>query len=276
MEAIQKALTKAKRHQLYKDKSAQQNKKVDSVRPDAIADAGTQNDQFSYKTTKVIAVSDNELVTRRVLATKKNNAVADVFKILRTQVLMAMRKKQYKTLAVTGATDGVGKSLVAVNLAISMAMETNQTVLLVDLDLKRPRIGWYFGFEPEVGLDDYLVNETPLSSAMVNPGIERLVLLPGRDSYHNSSEIVSSKKMQDLIDELKTRYESRIIIFDLPPLLASDDALSLMPNFDAVLMVIENGRNTRGDLTSAQRLLGKTDLLGVVLNKGVLKQSSYY
>ena len=276
MEAIQKALNKAKSQKIHKDKAEKQNKKVDSVRSDAIADTSNHNDSFSYETTKVIAVSDNELVTRRVLATKKNNAVADVFKILRTQVLIAMRKKNYKTLAVTGATDGVGKSLVAVNLAISMAMETNQTVLLVDLDLKRPRIGWYFGFEPEVGLDDYLVNEAPLSSAMVNPGIERLVLLAGRDSYHNSSEIVSSKKMQDLIEELKTRYESRIIIFDLPPLLASDDALSLLPNFDAALMVIENGCNTRGELTSAQRLLGKTDLLGVVLNKGILKQSTYY
>ncbi len=276
MEAIQKALNKAKSRQTHAVKPAKKNLKAEFVRSDAVIDTDAHIDQFTYQTTKVIPVSENELVTKRVLATKKNNAVADVFKMLRTQVLLAMRKKNYKTLAVTGATEEVGKSLVAVNLAISMAMETNQTVLLVDLDLKRPKIGWYFGFKPETGVDDYLVNNAPLASVMVNPGIERLVIMAGRDSYHNSSEIVSSKKMHTLIAELKSRYESRIIIFDLPPLLASDDALSLLENFDCALMVVENGRNTRSELTSAQRLLGKTDLLGVVLNKGILKQSSYY
>lgn len=294
MEAIQKALAKAKQSALQekalRDKSVPDkvntvNDLADSL--DVIPDAVTAHDldvsdkghdDISYQQTKIVDINPRELFTNRVHAASPKNVVGDIFKMLRAQVLIQMREKNLKTLAVTGATEGVGKSLVSTNLAISLSLETNQTIMLVDLDLKRPSIATYFGIETQIdkGIGDYLLNDTPLNEVLINPGMERLVLLPGRKAYQNSPEIISSQKMFNLIDDLKSRYESRIIIFDLPPILATPDAFSLMPHFDASLLVIEDGRNTRDELNASFKMMEKTEFLGSVLNKGIIQHNSYY
>jgi len=286
MEAIQKAIVKARKnvsqeqinshdhHPVKKKTSSAADKSDKKTVVDGIDD--TKN--ILYKNTKVVAVKSEYLTQQRVLARDKNNPVAEIFKMLRTQVLLHMRQNDLKTLVVTGATEKIGKSMVASNLALSMALDTNQTIMLVDLDLKRPSISRYFGLDGSVeyGIGDYLLDDVSLDKILINPGIERLVILPGRKSYSNSSDIVSSQKMRDLIADLKHRYQSRIIIFDLPPVLSTDDALSLMSSFDASLFVIEDGVNTKDELKASKKILEKTELIGTVLNKGFIKQSSYY
>jgi len=91
--------------------------------------------------------------------------------------------------------------------------------------------------------------------------------LPGKSSDNNSSELISSRKMISLIQEIKSRYESRIIILDLPPLFAADDAMVLMPYADAALLVVEDGKNTTEELQHSMYILEQTNLLGLVLNK---------
>lgn len=141
----------------------------------------------------------------------------------------------------TSPSLGNGKTVTAINLAISLAREVNQTVLLVDLDLKRPAIGRYFVDGPTRGISDYVSHDAELADLLIHPGIERLVVLPGNESFAHSSEILSSPRMTQLVEELKSRYEDRLIIFDMPPVLASDDVIAFLPYLDAVMLVAEDG-----------------------------------
>ena len=111
---------------------------------------------------------------------------------------------------------------------------------------------------------------------MFNPGIDRMVVLPGREPIFNSSEMLSSPKMIALVDELKTRYPSRIVIFDLPPLLATDDALAFSPYVDAILLVAEEGKTSKEDLLQVKNILKDSNIIGTVLNNAELPSRDPY
>lgn len=192
--------------------------------------------------------------------------IADAYKILRTQILHRMRAKSYRTLAITSPGIGDGKTTTSINLAISLARDVNQTVLLVDFDLKRPTIDHYFTGREAFGVIDYLTGEIELADALINPGIERLVILPGGKRIRHSSELLSSPRTLQLVDELKSRYEDRLILFDMSPLFAGDDVLAFLPHVDAVMLVIEDGKVSREELERAKELLGDK-CIGLVLNK---------
>jgi protein-tyrosine kinase len=278
MELIEKALAKAKAEAPKPAATASDTPAAASPAPAASkrqAEKAGDLDAISYSRTQVNKVSAATWADNRLVA-HLNDRNADLFRILRTKVLQPMRENGWRTLAVVGATAGVGKSTIAANLALSIALDANQTVLLVDADLRKPRVATYFGVSPTKGLGDYLSGDVPIEDVLVNPGVERLVLLPSCGSYSNSTELLSSRKMADLVTDLRSRYESRLVIVDLPPLLASGDALSFLPQFDCALLVVENGGNTAAELTEAKRLLQKTNMLGWVLNKADAGLGGYY
>jgi len=240
---------------------------------------GTLSDdgqEIKYTQTRIIDVPKDILKENRIIAGIGPGYIIDAYRMLRTKILQQMNENHWNTMAVTSATPGSGKTLTAINLAISIAMEVNQTVLLVDFDLRRPSLHKYFGFVPEKGLSDYILNNEPLNELMINPGIERLVLLPGNEPIVNSSEVLSSPKMKQLVEELKARYPSRLIVFDLPPLLSTDDALAFSPYVDALLMVVEDGKTRSYDLKQAVEMLKGFPLLGTVMNKSQEKPMGYY
>ena len=118
------------------------------------------------------------------------------------------------------------------------------------------------------GLSDYLLHDAPLQDVLFNPGISKLVVLPGREGIVDSSEALSSPRMVALVEELKSRYPSRILLFDLPPLLATDDALAFAPYVDAVLLIVRDGKTRSEDVTQSVEILeGTTPLIGTVLNE---------
>ena len=106
-----------------------------------------------------------------------------------------------------------------------------------------------------------------LEDMLVNPGVPRLVVLPNNKAYKDSSALMSSRKMTSFVEQVKDRYASRIIIFDLPPLLATDDAIAFLPNVDCVLLVVGNGMCSKSEIEESMRLLSSKKLLGTVLNK---------
>lgn len=224
-------------------------------------------ESIKYTRTRTITIDPEILCKNRVVMGLCNDPRADIFRVLRTTVMKQLRKNNWNSFAVTSATPGAGKTMVSINLAIAIALEANQSVIVVDADLRRPLVGHTLGFPVESGLIDYLTGRIALEDILVNPGIERLVILPGRDSRMNSSELVSSPRMVNMVNELKARYESRIIIFDIPPLFVADDALLFMPYIDAALLVVEDGKNTTGELHHSLHVLEQTNLLGVVMNK---------
>lgn len=266
MDRIQKALEKAKaKHAQTSEQPATKPKEgTKAITPDSSSSA---IENITYAKTTVEQVSRESLEKNRIIAGFYNNPQSAVFRMLRTQVLQKMRGSKFRSLAITSPTAGEGKSLVASNLAIAIAMELNQTVLLVDMDLRNPSIGQNFDLNIKAGLKDYLEGEMELEQVLINPGIKRLVILPGARRAEDSAELLSSPKMANLVSDIKSHYDSRIIIFDVPPVLQTDDVLLSSNYFDSTLLVLEDGKNTEADIKKSLQLLEGCQLLGTVLNK---------
>lgn len=260
MERIKQALEKAR--------SERQNAGGGSGASHATA---TVAESVAYTQTRNVDLNTEFLREQRIITGFEQNAFTDAYKMLRTQVLQRMQEKGWSSLAITSPGTGEGKTITAINLAISLAMEVNYTVLLVDADLRHPSVHKYFGFDAKYGLSDYLVDDKPLSELLVHPSsIPRFVVLPGGRPLENSSEMLSSPKMARLVGDLKARYPSRIILFDLPPILSAADTLAFSPYVDAALLVIEDGKTQGDDVKQAVTLLQGTNLIGATLSKSLV------
>jgi capsular exopolysaccharide synthesis family protein len=232
------------------------------------AGRGTPGDNaVRHDLVPVVPVSAECLVAKRIVAMADHDPAATAYKVLRTHVLQRMRANHWKTLAITSPTQGNGKTVTSINLAITLARDLKHTVLLVDLDLRRPSLASFFFDQPVPGLSDYITDDRPLEEMLINPGIERLTLLPGNHSFTHSSEILCSPKMIELVEELKGRYAGRLVLFDMPPVLAGDDVMAFSPYVDALLLVVEEGKTSKQELLDAYALLDDTKILGTVLNK---------
>jgi len=229
--------------------------------------AASDGISVAYSQTKVQATNAQVLKENRIIAAFPNSPWLESYRMLRTRCLQAMDAMEWKTVAITSTSNQTGASLTAANLAISIAMELDRTALLVDANFTNPTVNRLFGIQAEKGLGDYLVNDAELSSLMINPGIDRLVILPAGKPMFNSTEMLHSPKMVRLVNELKSRYPSRIIIFDMPPILSQDDTLGFSPYVDCVLLVIEEGRTKTDELKNAASLLKDINVLGTVFNK---------
>lgn len=270
MDRIKQALEKAK--SAMPDRPVKKDKTV-SVTP---IHPSVQRTDIDYDQTKVVQLSPKHLEANRIVALDQTDSRRIIFDMLRTQVSRRMRENGWKTLAITSPTQGCGKTLVAINLAISMAQKTDQTALLVDFDLHRPSVGKRFGLPPGPPLADYLNGEHQLSDMLLNPDIHGLVVLPNSAPIPRSSEVLMDAKVETMVSELRERYESRMIIFDMPPILTTDDVLAFLPQVDCVLMVVANGMSTRSEIEESTRLLSTSNLIGTVLNKSEVAQKGYY
>lgn len=267
MERIRKALERA-----GQERALLGSETRPAMTPAPAADLSTG---VRYTMTKVVEVPPQTLLTNRLISAVPGHKHREAYRMLRTRVLQSMRNNGWTSVAVTGPATGCGKSLTAINLAISLAAEVTHTVLLVDLDLRSPSIHRYFDYQPERGLSDYLRGEVKLHEILFSPGIERLVVMPGKDVVPNSAEQLRSPRMVALVNEIKTRYPDRLVVFDLPPILAADDALSFAPYTDCVLMVAETGNTRKEDLQKAYDLLKGTPLVGTVLNRADSQATGY-
>ena len=262
MERIKQALELARKERLKNGGIV-----TGSIAKPSNSKKSVEEQDIKYTKTRSIPMPVNELREKRII-TEQQNSISDAYRVLRTQVLQRLNEKNWNTLAITSPGSGAGKSLTAINLAMSLAREVDNTVLLIDANLRSPKLDKYFDFHTDYGLSDYLLQDKPLGEMLVNPeGISRFVVLPAGRAIANSSEMLSSPKMQRLVEEVKHRYPSRIVIFDLPPLLESSDTLAFIPNADTTLVVIEEGRTKQEELKQAFELLQGNEVIGTVLNK---------
>ncbi|MEM6537322.1 MAG: CpsD/CapB family tyrosine-protein kinase [Pseudomonadota bacterium] len=231
---------------------------------------------INYTETAVVDLDESVLEANRIITHDKTDPRGACFDILRTKVLKNMARMGAKTLAITSATPENGKSVIAINLAFSIAQLSELSVLLVDFDLRRPAIGQYLGIKRDVSFFDHLHGEVPLEATMINPGRPRIVVIPNQKPVINASETLASQHVLDLVAELKRRYPDRIVIFDLPPLLGIDDALVVLPHIDASLLVVGSDICKTGELEESRRLLADHNLIGVVLNKSGAQPADYY
>lgn len=278
MEKIKDALEKAKSRVAATD---------DSVRSTPVEDLSTLDNSseqvnetkinaINYTNTKTVELNSQHLEKNRIVAYNKSESATWIFDKLRTQILQKMQENNWKTIAVLSPTPASGKSFVSINLAISIANQPQKTAMLVDFDLRKPRVAKYLGLECDKSLNDYLEGRAELHEVLVNPGLPHLVILPTAKPVSHPAEVLSSAKVNSLIQEISTRYESRIIIYDLPPILNADDALIMLKKVDCVLLIVGNGMVKETEIEEAMHHIPKDKLLGVVLNKAEVSVEDYY
>ena len=263
MERIKQALEKARQERALRQGAS----------PAPATTPGTRGD-ITYAQTRSITLDDGVLRENRIITGLKPGTFTEAYNILRTQILQRFKENKWNVLAVTSPGSGEGKTLTAINLAISIAREVDYSVLLVDANLRHPWMLEHLGLAQRQGLSDYLTGEVPLPELLTqSERIKHLVLLPAGKPLTNSAEMLNSPRMAELVKEMKSRYHSRIIIFDLPPALTFADALAFTPYVDAALLVIEEGQTQKQDVERAVELLSNTNIVGTVLNKAEPKVS---
>lgn len=274
MEKIKDALKKAKALDsgLGTVSSRLENKSSSNV---SVKNADGLN-SIVYKQTTVVNLDPATLENYRIVAQNKHDSASWVFDSLRTRVIQKMEENNWRTVAIVSPTPEAGKTVVAINLAISIAQQPKKTAMLVDFDLRKPRVAKYLGIKSKKSINDLITGDAELAEIIVNPGIPRLTIVPTNKSVTLSSETLSSNRIQQLIIELKERYDSRIVIFDLPPLLNVDDAMVLLPQVDCILLVVGDGQHTESEVEETMRLLSKSNILGVVMNRAEVETRAYY
>jgi len=221
----------------------------------------------AYVQSQAVKLDPLLLARNRCLMYLDNTREAEAFRVLRTQVLQRTRDSGANTIMVTSAHPGEGKTITAINLAIAIAREFQHTVMLVDGDLRKQSIHKYMGCGGEKGLMDYLSGRSPFSELITWAGIEKMTVISGGSLLHESAEILGSPRMRELIPSIKGRYSDRYIIFDVPPILAGADVLTMAPLVDKILVVVQAGKTSMDDIKKALQYLPKEKILGLVLNR---------
>lgn len=267
MEQIRRALAKAKTQALPNPHPIEdESQRIDHDRDAPVIDPDTV----------AIALNPKTLEANRIIAWNKRDPRTPAFDILRTKVLRAMKSRGWSTLAVTSPTESCGKTTVAINLALSLAHQMPSEVVLVDFDLRRPQIGAYLGIEPTGNLSGFLEGHGHLKTHLVTAGEVQLSVVSNQGASQNATELLGRARVEQIIGDPRRERSGHIGIFDLPPLLATDDALAILPRIDCALVVVGERRTRKGDISEALNLLSGTSVIGVVLNQSRATLKSYY
>lgn len=238
---------------------------------DAAADLQYKNQSNGespvYDMSRHVAVDPEKLAANKCACMDHHSTEIEYYKILRTQILHKMKAKGWKTVMVTSALPGEGKTLTAINLALTFARAFNQTVLLVDADLKQQAVHRVLSYESDLGLIDHLVDDRPVQDLIVWPGIEKLTIISGGRIIQDSAEFLGSPRMKALAGQMRERYHDRYILYDMPPVLGRADALAFSSMVDGVLMVVRACTTSSADLKAAIDLIPREKFLGYVLNR---------
>ena len=200
--------------------------------------------------------------------------LADEFRVIKRPLIAnAMGKGTIQVvngnlIMITSALPGEGKSFTAINLAISIAMELDHTVMLVDADVARPSILTMLGIPPGEGLLDLLKESSlDISKILLKTNIEKLSILPSGDPHPHATELLASDAMIKLLDDMAKRYPDRIIIFDSPPLLLTTEARALATHMGQIVIVVQSGETTQAAVKEAVATIAACPLKMMVLNQ---------
>ena len=227
-----------------------------------------------YSKTKVQSSDPEKLKNNRVVSLFEDIETTNQFKMIRTKVLRKLKEIGGNSILVTSANPCEGKTFTSINLGISIAKEFDRTVLIVDADVRRPLkehtdfATEFFSLKVEKGLTDYLEGEADIEEILINPGIDKLTLIPGGMPVDNSPELLNSARMEMMMEEIKSRYPSdRLVIVDGPAILHFPDAMILYKYVDGVLPVIESEKTSTENVKKMMEYLQEVNILGAVLNK---------
>jgi protein-tyrosine kinase len=210
-----------------------------------------------------------------VVLTAPESYESENFKLLRAQIMFAKDRKRPRTIMITSATPGDGKTFVSANLAVSIASGIDEHVLLVDCDLRRPDLYKMFGLSNSDGLHEYLTGKKKLEELLIKTKINKLSLLPAGHLPNNPSELLASAAMASFLNEIKDRYNDRIILLDTAPSQVIAEA-SVLSNFvDAIVVVVRSGKTPKELIRKSIDALGRDKIIGIVFNGQKQEQKIY-
>jgi len=211
-----------------------------------------------------------------VVLSSPDSADAETFKVLRGQILFPKDRKVPRSMLVTSTFPAEGKTYVAANLAATLALSIDDYVLVVDADLRRPRLHRMFGYSKVQGLHEYLVGSRKIEEVILKSGIDKLSILPAGKPPRNPTELLSSNMMIKFLDEVKERYHDRFLIIDSPPSSVTAETKFLAQQVDAIIYVVMANKTPRKDVEKAIDNLGRDKILGIVFNGYEQVRKSYY
>lgn len=215
---------------------------------------------------KVIQPQSVEIDPMLVAGLDPHSLESEQFRLLKNNILFPEKGVPPRCIMITSASPGEGKSFVAANLAISLAQNIDEYVLLMDCDLRAPNIHSMFGFDSPPGLSDYLSAARPLNSLLVKTFMEKLTILPAGRVPPNPSELLSSEQMRRLIHEVKSRYSDRYIIIDTPPPYLTSETGAIARQVDGIIVVIMQGKTRKKNVQDVIDAYGRDKILGAVYN----------
>ena len=218
----------------------------------------------------------SDINKRRIALLQPDSYVAEQYRSLRGRIDSLASQRSLKTLAVTSANSGEGKSTCSVNLATVTAMSVGRSVLLIDCDLRRPKIHLTLGLQPQVGLAEVLLNQATIDEAIQKLDGINLDVLPVRTIPENPSELLASMEMHKLIEEVAGRYDR--VILDTPACLGLPDAKSISEISDGLVMVVRADVTPQEEVQAALDILDRRRVVGMVLNgsEATREQYGYY
>lgn len=225
-----------------------------------------------------IALDEAHLESRRIISYDVADQRSKSFDILRTQVLQSMNQNKWQILAITSPTAGCGKTLTAINLALSIARQPECSTLLVDMDLQKPQVARRLGIPCETGLLGLLEGHATLPEVLIraHAGRHQLTVLPTERATADSSEWMASRALQSVIQEIRRDFRSSTIVLDMPPMLLGDDVIALLPQIDCVLLVTAAGMTTVAEVEECNKYLRSTNVVRIAVNKIPESNKRYY
>lgn len=214
-----------------------------------------------------------EINKRRISILQPDSYVAEQYRTLRGRIDSLSTQREISTIAVASANPGEGKSTASINLAAVTALSVGRSVLLMDCDLRRPKIHTSLGLEPKTGLGEILIGQATLDEAVIPVEGLGLDVLAVRNQPPNPSELLASPEMKRVIEEASARYDR--VILDTPASLGLPDAKTISEYCDGIVMVVRADVTSREDVQSAIELLDRRRVLGMVINGTALNRRQY-
>jgi len=259
MSRIEKALEKATK--MRDDQKVEEHKKSDEHKTVTHVAGGDLPDAF--RVDEPVQLENPYMISAR----EPGSPISEEYKKLKSFILKITQSDKFlNTIMVSSSVKGEGKTITALNLALTLSDEYDHTVLLVDADLRQPSIHKYLGISNGIGLSDCIMNGVSASDAMIKTGIGKLVVLPSGSEIHNPVEVLSSNKMKDLIQELKEQIPNRYVIFDTPPLLPFAESHAIASSVDGILLVVRDGYTSLNNLKETLNIIKDSNILGIVYN----------
>jgi capsular exopolysaccharide synthesis family protein len=226
---------------------------------------------MARKDKKLVPKNQRNLITDL----RKSSPISEQYRTIRTNIEFSAVDREIKTIVVTSAGPGEGKSTTAANLAVVMAQNGNST-LLIDGDMRKPTAHYTFGVPNLTGLTNVLTKQCDIEEAVKVTKIENLSLLPCGPIPPNPAELLNSRMMGLLLENIQGTFDT--IIIDTPPVMAVTDAQILASKCDGTILVLSSGKTEREEIKKAKELLLKANanLLGAILNNKKIESGSYY